>query len=154
MPFIQEVDIVSGDSNVGSSGSDLIIDERVTNFKVKVIAKIEFSETEIRLGLSYSTRVALYEIDGTMDVYSAFPNNHKLFLQRASRGDRDDFIGFSNAETVNAQPGGVTIIHVLSVRSSIERDRTLELKALVICVPETATAMQWSSTKKVNKVVS
>jgi hypothetical protein len=159
MPYIKDVDIQSGDSSIqpltaGSSSSDLGIDDRVNTFKVKVIANIEFSETEIRLGLSYSARVVLYEIDETMDVYSIFPNNHRLYLQRASRGDRDDFIGFSNPETVKAQQGGITISHLLPVRASNEPDRTMELKALVVCVPETATAMRWSSTKKVRITVS
>ena len=144
MPHIKTVNISSDSTIQGSPGPH--------NFNVEVLAKISFSEVEKKIGLNYNVTIALYEIDDAMDVYSVFPNNHQLFLQRASRGDKDDFLGFSDTKSVNAQSGAETIRHKFSVRASFEADQKMELKALVICVPETATAMKWSSTKQVQVV--
>jgi len=87
-----------------------------------------------------------------MDVYSAFPNNHELFLQRASRGDKDDFLGFSDSKSIIAESANASISHQFTVRASFEADLRMELKALVVCVPETATAMKWSSTERVQVI--
>ena len=138
MPHITEVNIDS--SQVVITGND---------FVVTVIAKIKFSEVERNIGLNYNTTIALYQIDETMDVYSVFPNNHQLFLQRATRGGKDGFLGFSTTQKLSAQTGIVEIKHLFSVTAIREPDKKMELKALVVCVPETATAMQWSSIKEV-----
>ncbi len=139
-------------SDVSIDSSAVVADNE--NFNVTVKAKVSFSANERNLELKCNARIALYEIDETMDVYSVFPNGGQIFLQRASRGDRDDFLGFSRNFTLNAQDGDTTIEHRFSVRSIIEPDTKMELKALVICVPETATAMKWSGTKSVQVVVT
>lgn len=141
MPHITKVNISSQPIAVGSP--------QPNRFPVRVSATIEFSDLEQRLGLSYQTRFVLYEIDETMDVYTVFPNSHELFLQRASRGDKDDFIGFSENESIKADAASKTIEHKFDVRTSIEPDLKMELKALAICIPETATAMKWSETRNV-----
>ena len=143
MPHITEVNIDS--SQIVGKGH---------NFDVTVTAKIKFSEVERNIGLNYNATIALYEIDETMDVYSGFPNNHQLFLQRATRGGKDGFLGFSTTQKLSAQTGIVEIKHRFSVAAIYEADGKMELKALVVCVPETATAMQWSSTKEVQVVIS
>ncbi len=102
--------------------------------------------------MSYKTTIALYEIDDTMDVYTAFPNGHELFLKRAARGEKDDFLGFSNVKILQSQQGEATVEHPFSVRATFEPDQEMELKALVVCVPDTATAMKWSPTRKVRVV--
>jgi len=144
MPFIKKVDIASQPIVQGNPG--------IQNFDVTVTAVIKFSEVERNIGLSYNARIALYEIDEKMDVFSVFPNNHQLFLQHASRGDSDDFIGFSNLKAISARSNEATIKHIFSVRASSESDGKMELKALVVCVPDTATAMKWSPMKKVQVI--
>ncbi len=58
-----------------------------------------------------------------MDVYSVFPNGHQLFLQRASKGNQDDFLGFSNTKSLSAQSGEIAIEHRFSVRATFEPDQ-------------------------------
>ncbi len=144
MPRIKKV-------NINSAGAGVIFGQ---NIDVTVSATIMFSEVEKNIGLNYHVTIALYEIDDTMDVYSVFPNNNQLFLQRASRGNRDDFLGFSRPKPISAQTGEAEITHEFSVRGQIEPDRVMELKALVVCVPDTATAMKWSATEKINSVAT
>ncbi len=145
MPHIKNVIIESDNSVLGSPGS--------SNFDVVVRAEIGFSEVEQNLAINYNTRIALYEIDDTMDVYSVFPNGAGTLIQRASRGDKDDFLGFSSNKAISAQAGNVTIEHQFSVRATLEPDRRMKLKALVVCTPDTATAMKWSGTKFVEVIV-
>lgn len=139
MPHIKEVTVRT---------PALVAEDR--NFDVDVEASIEFTRLERELGLSYNARIALYEIDGQMDVYSVQPNRQGLFLQRAARGDKDDFLGFSPSFRLTASDSEETISHRFNVRASGESDRRLEIKALAVCVPETATAMKWSSEERVN----
>ena len=144
MPHIKNVTISGPSTAQGSGGTN--------DFPAHVSATVKFSALEQSLGLSYQVKFALYEVDDTMDVYSAFPNNHDLFLQRASRGDKDDFVGMSRAQTIKADAAEKTIDHSFNIRVSFEADQQMELKALAVCVPETATAMKWSSTKRVGVV--
>lgn len=144
MPHITDVVVFTPAIVQGSPGTH--------DYDVKVSATVAFSSKEQELGLSYNLIIALYEIDETMDVYSAFHNGNEVFLQRASRGDKDDFLGFSPNFSAQAIEGDKTIEHVFSVRASFEADQHMELKALVSCVPETATAMKWSSTNRVQVI--
>lgn len=141
MPYITKVNLSSQSSAQGSAEAH--------NFDVTVFATIKFSATERNIGLNYNVKIALYEIDERMDVYSVFPNNRYLFVQHAGRGVEDDFLGISEPISISAQSNGGTVEYRFSVRPSFEADHKMELKALVVCIPETATAMKWSSTKKV-----
>lgn len=144
MPHIAVINIQSNDIVQGSPGRHEV--------GVYVTAKINFSDVEKRIGLNYHATIALYEVEGTMDVYTAFPNNHQLFLQRADRGGKDGFIGFSNTKKLSARTGTAEIKHTFTTIAAHRNDGYMDFKALVICVPETATAMQWSSTKKVQVI--
>ncbi|OZT72520.1 hypothetical protein [Vreelandella boliviensis] len=143
MPYIKSVDI--------STPSAVTYN---TYFNVGVSAVIEFSDLERQLGLSYKTSIALYEIDDRMDVYSIQPNWQRIFLQRAARGDKDDFLGFSPPIDMKADSAEDTITHNFNVRAQVESDWQMEIRALVVCVPETSAAMQWSSQKKIQSVAT
>ncbi len=142
MPHIKEIAVHTPQDTIAHS-----------NFDVGVKADIEFTRLERELGLSYKARIALYEIDGQMDVYSVQPNWQQLFLQRAARGNKDDFLGFSPAFDLTASDSEKTISHTFDVRSSLEPDSRMEIRALVVCVPETAVAMKWSGETRVSVVI-
>ncbi|MBY5940312.1 hypothetical protein KUW00_05360 [Halomonas sp. DP5N14-9] len=143
MPYIKSVVISSPTAAIHN-----------TDFNIDVTAIIEFSALERQLGLSYKTTIALYEVDDTMDVYSVQPNWQRVFLQRAARGDKDDFLGFSPAIDMKADRAEDKITHKFNVRAQMESDWTMEIRALVVCVPETSAAMQWSSQKSIRSVAT
>jgi len=141
MPTIKEIQIDAPDRVAVHPGDPIDVTVRAT---------IDFSEVERNLNLNYAVRIALYEIDGQMDVYSVFPNNdQQILIQRAARGDKDDFLGFSRRIDITAQNSQSTIEHTFQARSQFETDGMMDIRALVVCTPDTATAMQWSGQKQI-----
>lgn len=126
------------------------------NSIVSVNATIRFTSKERQLALDHVVRIALYELDDQMDVYAIQPNWSQLFVQRAARGDKDDFNRFSDVIRVTADEAekSVSFTFNLGTAQTPERDRMLEYKAMVICIPEIATAIAWSATAKSPHIVT
>lgn len=144
MPFVSEVriDTVPG-----------ILEGR--EIFARVTADIGFTRLERELGLSYRVKIALYHIDGQMDVYSVQPNWESTFLQREARsrpGGKDEFIAFSpSIEINNNDAARQTVSHGFDGIEAVPSrfGEVVRLKALVVCTPETATAMKWSDNRDV-----
>ena len=153
MPYIKQVRISESTS---LPSANVFYSDTENNPNFSVVSKIEFSDVEVNLGLNYSTRAVVYEIDDSTDVYSVFPNKADIFVQRASRGNQDDFVTFSSPKTIQAQSGELTLVHRVTVRNiqKLDADPIPELQALVVCVPDTATAMKWSPITKAYGVPS
>lgn len=137
MPVIDEV-------TVGSGGS-VIISEQAD---VAVGVELKFSQAELELGLHYFLYIALFEIDETIDVHTSFLNGGSWYYQRSPRGGRDDYAG---ARAIRFKPQGVSHTESASIGFAPiiggERESTLELRALVQCVPETGPVQAWSATE-------
>lgn len=123
-------------------------------FAATVSAEVHFSEVEKQIGLTYQARILLFEANGQTDLLSLFPNGHGLHFQQMARDSKDDFLGFSPAFGLQAQADTASISHTFdAIRSKLEPDGQMDLRALVVCVPSTATAMKWSAVKHVPVLV-
>lgn len=144
MPYINEVELNTVSGILAGN-----------TFNVRAQTDIGFTRLERELKLSYKVKFALYHIDGQMDVYSVQPNWGSLFLQRAARftpGDKDTYIAFSPAiDITNNDSRRQRVQHTFEdiKAKTAEYGEIINLKALVVCLPQTAAAMKWSNTKEV-----
>ena len=119
-------------------------------FAVHVTAQVNFSEVERQIGLTYKARILLFEANQRIDYLSVYPNWTDLVFHQNPRGDKDDFLGFSRQINLEARGTSAPISHTFdSVRGTLEPEGHMKFRALVVCVPSTATAMQWSGETRV-----
>jgi len=141
MPHIREVVVRAPQGGLQRGAPSLVV----------VTARIKFTPLEQELGISYKTRIVLFEIDNKTDVIPVYPNWQGLEFFQGERGGRDQHLGFSPAfdMTASASNPEESIEHSFSPSLPGESDGRYELRALVVCVPNTGTAMKWSKTESV-----
>lgn len=113
-------------------------------YKLTITADIRFEPIEIGMAMKYVVKIALYEQDDGLDIPAVHLNWDSMHIQRASVGDRDDFMGIPYAEYITADEKRKRIERTVFVLPREEADRRFEFRALVACNPVLGPALRWS----------